>query len=177
MQCNAQDTEFRYTLQGEDMRLTRILVPYDGSKPSENALMQAIEIAKSFGSSDLILLHVIAEFPSYHLIDRPARSIKTGEKTSLSQYMKEVYELLQENAAEVLSRKKEQIKKSSDFEITTKIMRGHVSDTIIEYAKKENAELIVIGNTGRSGISRLRTLGSVSRSVSERAPCPVMIVH
>jgi nucleotide-binding universal stress UspA family protein len=157
---------------------TRILVPYDGSKPSEDALQQAVQIAKLFGgSSDLILLHVIAEFPSYHFIDRPARSIKTGEKIMLSQYLKEVYELMQENAADALSKKKDEIRKSSGFEIRTKVLTGHVSDTIIDFAKKENVDMIIIGNVGRSGISRLRTLGSVSRSVSERAACPVMIVH
>jgi len=40
---------------------------------------------------------------------------------------------------------------------------------------KEKIDLIIIGNVGRSGISKIRTLGSVSRSVSERAPCPAMI--
>jgi nucleotide-binding universal stress UspA family protein len=39
------------------------------------------------------------------------------------------------------------------------------------------ADLIVIGNVGRSGISKIRMLGSVSRRVGERAPCPVMIIH
>ena len=48
---------------------------------------------------------------------------------------------------------------------------------MIDFAEKEKADLIVIGNVGRSGISRIRTLGSVSRSVSERAPCAVMIIH
>jgi nucleotide-binding universal stress UspA family protein len=52
-----------------------------------------------------------------------------------------------------------------------------VSDTIIRIAEKEHVDLIVIGNVGRSGISKLKSLGSVSRGVSERAPCPVMITH
>ncbi len=157
----------------------KILVPYDGSKPASNALDHAVNIAKSAGRdrSDVILLHVIAEFPSYHFIDRPARSIKTGEKVMLSQYLKEVYELMEKSAADVLRKKKEEIKKLSDIEIKTKVLAGHVSDTIIDFARKEKVDIIVIGNVGRSGLSKVRTLGSVSRSVSERAPCPVMIVH
>jgi nucleotide-binding universal stress UspA family protein len=157
----------------------KILVPYDGSEPASRALDQAVNIAKSAGRDkpDVILLHVIAEFPTHHFIERPARSIKTGEKTTLSQYLKEVYELMGESAADALAEKKDEIKKSDDFEIKTKVLAGHVSDTIIEFARKEKVDLIVIGNVGRSGVSKLRTLGSVSRSVSERAPCPVMIVH
>ncbi|HXV46286.1 MAG TPA: universal stress protein, partial [Nitrososphaera sp.] len=108
---------------------------------------------------DVILLHVIAEFPTHHFIDRPARSIKTGEKTTLSRYLKEVYELMEESAVDALVEKSDAIKKSSDFEIKTKVLSDHISDTIIEFAKTENVNLIVIGNVGRASISRIKTLG------------------
>jgi nucleotide-binding universal stress UspA family protein len=155
----------------------KILVPYDDSEPSNKALDYAADIAKMSGGSEVILLYVIAEFPTYHFIERPARSIKTGEKITLSQYLKEVYELMEENANDVLDKKKEEIKKTVGLEIKTKLLTGHISNTIIDFAAKENVDLIVIGNVGRSGISKIRALGSVSRSVSERAPCPVMIIH
>ncbi len=129
------------------------------------------------GKSEVILLHVIAEFPTYHFIERPARSIKTGEKITISQYLKEVYELMEESANDVLDNKKEEVKKRAGLEIRTKLLAGHISNSIIDFAAKYEVDLIVIGNVGRSGISKIRTLGSVSRSVSERAPCPVMIVH
>lgn len=155
----------------------KILVPYDDSEPANRALDHASNIAKMSGQSEVILLYVIAEYPSYHFIERPARSIKTGEKTTLSQYLKEVYELIEERANDVLERKKEEIKKSVGIEIRTKILTGHISNTIIDFAAQEKIDLIVIGNVGRPGISKIRTLGSVSRSISERAPCPVMIIH
>lgn len=155
----------------------KILVPYDDSEPSNKALDHAAAIAKMSGGSEVILLYVIAEFPTYHFIERPARSIKTGEKITLSQYLKEVYELMEESANDVLDKKKEEIKKTAGLEIRTKLLTGHISHAIIDFAAKEKVDLIVIGNVGRSGISKIRTLGSVSRSVSERAPCPVMIIH
>jgi nucleotide-binding universal stress UspA family protein len=155
----------------------KILVPYDDSEPSNKALDHAAAIAKMSGGSEVILLYVIAEFPTYHFIERPARSIKTGEKITLSQYLKEVYELMEESANDLLDKKKEEIKKTAGLEIRTKLLTGHISNVIIDFAAKEKVELIVIGNVGRSGISKIRTLGSVSRSVSERAPCPVMIIH
>ena len=155
----------------------KILVPYDGSEPSDKALDHAVNIAKMSGKSEVILLYVIAEFPTYHFIERPARSIKTGEKTTVSQYLKEVYELMEESANYVLDKKKEDIKKTTGLEIGTKLLTGHISNSIIDFAAKEKVDLIVIGNVGRSGMSKLRSLGSVSRSVSERSPCPVMIVH
>jgi nucleotide-binding universal stress UspA family protein len=155
----------------------KILVPYDGSEPSDKALDHAVNIAKMSGKSEVILLYVIAEFPTYHFIERPARSIKTGEKTTVSQYLKEVYELMEESANDVLDKKKEDIKKTAGLEIGTKLLTGHISNSIIDFAAKEKDDLIVIGHVGRSGMSKIRSLGSVSRSVSERAPCPVMIIH
>jgi nucleotide-binding universal stress UspA family protein len=57
----------------------------------------------------------------------------------------------------------------------------HCSPTykILQFAEKHNVDLISIGNASRSGISRIKTLalGSVSRNVSERAQCPIMIAH
>jgi nucleotide-binding universal stress UspA family protein len=155
----------------------KILVPYDGSEPSDKALDHAVHIAKMSGKSEVILLYVIAEFPTYHFIERPARSIKTGEKTTVSQYLKEVYELMEESANDVLDKKKEDIKKTTGLEIGTKLLTGHISNSIIDFAAKEKDDLIVIGHVGRSGMSKIRSLGSVPRSVSERAPCPVMIIH
>jgi nucleotide-binding universal stress UspA family protein len=155
----------------------KILVPYDGSEPSDKALDHAVNIAKMSGKSEVILLYVIAEFPTYHFIERPARSIKTGEKTTVSQYLKEVYELMEESANDVLDKKKQDIKKTTGLEIGTKLLTGHISNSIIDFAAKEKDDLIVIGHVGRSGMSKIRSLGSVSRSVSERAPCPVMIIH
>ena len=38
-------------------------------------------------------------------------------------------------------------------------------------------DLIVIGNVGLSGISRIKALGSVSRDIVERAVCSVLVVH
>ena len=76
----------------------KIIVPYDGSEPSNKAVDHAVQIAKLTGlKSDVILLHVIEEFPTYHFIERPARSIRTGEKITLSQYLLEVYELMRQS--------------------------------------------------------------------------------
>ncbi len=159
----------------------KILVPYDGSGPADKALDQAVKIATSYDKENrpsVILLHVISEFPTHHFIERPARSPKTGQRTTLSRYLMEVYEMMEESADAALAKKKNEIKNANDFEIRTRVLAAaHVADTIIRIAEKEKVDLIVIGNVGRSGMSKIRTLGSVSRSVSERAPCAVMIIH
>jgi nucleotide-binding universal stress UspA family protein len=115
------------------------------AQPSDKALDHAVNIAKMSGKSEVILLYVIAEFPTYHFIERPARSIKTGEKTTVSQYLKEVYELMEESANDVLDKKKQDIKKTTGLEIGTRLLTGHISNSIIDFAAKEKVDLIVIG--------------------------------
>jgi nucleotide-binding universal stress UspA family protein len=113
------------------------------------------------------------------LLDRPLRS-KKGETVMLSEYVKQLYEEMQENARESLNKKQKEI----ETEVGSKVKVGSVvllgdsiSGKIIELAETDEIDLIIIGNVGLSGLSKLKTLGSVSRAVSERSPCPVLIVH
>ena len=62
------------------------------------------------------------------------------------------------------------------FNVGVEILYGSPVEKIIEFAKKEKVDVIVMGNIGLSGFSKLKVLGSVARSVSERAEVPVMIV-
>jgi nucleotide-binding universal stress UspA family protein len=55
----------------------------------------------------------------------------------------------------------------------TLITEGHVSSTILEFARKQPADLLVMGTHGQGGLERL-VLGSVTESVLRKAPCPVL---
>ena len=69
---------------------------------------------------------------------------------------------------------------SSNVPIQTKVIAestGSIVNNILNYADKEKVDLIIIGNIGLGGLSKFKALGSVSRSVSEKATCPVLIVH
>ncbi|MGA8842052.1 MAG: universal stress protein, partial [Nitrososphaeraceae archaeon] len=74
------------------MEFRRILVPHDGSKPSDKAIDSAIELAKMSNNSHIILLHVIPEMEIPPVLERPIRSRKTGETTTTTEYWKELYE-------------------------------------------------------------------------------------
>ena len=58
----------------------------------------------------------------------------------------------------------------------TAVVSGFAKDVIVQYAETVNAELIVVGTHGRSGLSRL-TLGSTAASVIEAASCAVLVVR
>jgi len=53
--------------------------------------------------------------------------------------------------------------------------RGEPKEVIIQQAKENNIDLLVLGQKGTSDLKRV-LVGSVSRYVSEKASCPVWIV-
>jgi nucleotide-binding universal stress UspA family protein len=146
----------------------KILVPYDGSEYSENAIHLAIDIAKAFEGSQVILLHVIPEIPVSPLYLGTIRSKKNGESLTLTAYLKEAYQEMKNNMTSKLQAK---IKTYADTGIAmdTKILIGSPSGKILEFVKDESVDLVVMGRAGLTGgIGRfMKAIGSVSRTVSE----------
>lgn len=160
------------------MPVRKILIPYDGSRHADRALDYAAMLAANLNADvQLILVHVVSSIPT-PVAFGTLRSEKTGRRVSMSEHMKELYEAMEESAKQMLEDKKRS-RAMSGFSLRTEIEYGKPADKIIEFAAKEKVDLIVIGSVGTgTKVSRMiRTLGSVSRAVSERAGCPVTIVH
>jgi nucleotide-binding universal stress UspA family protein len=81
-----------------------------------------------------------------------------------------------DNLRAVAKQRLEEAFRGFDLPGTTAVMPGTAADVIVHYAESVNAELIVVGTHGRSGLARL-TLGSTAASVIESAPCSVLIVR
>ena len=166
----------------------KILVPIDGSEPSNFAIEHAINLAKhckvdiyvTTTNASVLMLYVIPEMPiSIGFLEGPMRSPKTGELISFSNYVKEIYKLMKSNSEKKLTNLKNKYEHSG-ISIQTKVIadvKGSIIDNIIKYAEEEQVDLIVIGNIGLGGISKIKTLGSVSRSLAEKAMCPILILH
>lgn len=56
------------------------------------------------------------------------------------------------------------------------IWEGDPAESIVEAAKSEGADIIVVGSHGRAALGRA-LIGSVSDQVVRHAPCPVMVVR
>jgi nucleotide-binding universal stress UspA family protein len=153
----------------------KILVPYDGSKHAEFALSKAIYLAKLIKGSEVVILTVLEEVNTPTLIfDRKVRNYKTGEATTLSSYIKD----LQKDMRNKMTKRLNELRQRYDnsVQIRTLVSVGRPEDKIIECANNLHADIIVMGSRGLKGISKL-LMGSVSRKVSERVNCTVMIVR
>ncbi|MGH9976234.1 MAG: universal stress protein, partial [Nitrososphaeraceae archaeon] len=161
----------------------KILVPYDGSKQSDKALKKTIELTELIDKGgtriEINVLHVVAEIyvpPTLFDRDVNVKSKITGERLTSEQYLKEFYHKMKSKAMKMLETKKSNELESPNIMIRNYVIHGYPSDKILEFAKHQ-VNLIVIGSIGLTGFSRIKALGSVVRSISERANCPGMLVR
>ena len=59
------------------------------------------------------------------------------------------------------------------YQVTT----DNAANAILDYSKKNNIEVIIMGSRGLGGLKKIKVLGSVSRKVAENSTCSVMLVH
>jgi nucleotide-binding universal stress UspA family protein len=141
-------------------RLQTILVPVDFSECSTRALGLAHSLASQLGAAHVILIHVCLAPPDLErLVGRTHDPL---------------LDVLSERAIDDLERLLLGLQDdgiSAEFEV----QRGLPEAVVVDVAAKKEADLIIMGMHGRSGLSQV-FLGSVAERVVRTAPCPVMTV-
>lgn len=151
------------------MKIQRILVPHDLGQMSDRALLYAAELAGALGA-EVFLLHVID-------IDVPPAILLGADRAVIAKARRNIVSELQYRW-HAFAQDKVRLLSSKKLKATADMGSGSAADEILRYAKEEKVDLIVMGSRRLEGASKaLVALGSVARKVSERAPCPVMIVH
>lgn len=138
-----------------------ILVPIDGSDCS----LQALEVAARFAREQQARLTICT------VVDpAKAAAMAFGEASMAAACLDALDEegkaLVQDAAGRV------QIIWPSEVAV----LDGAPVDTIVDYARQADADLVIIGSHGRSGLQRL-FLGSVAEGVIRNAAMPVMVVR
>jgi nucleotide-binding universal stress UspA family protein len=137
-----------------------IVVGTDGSPSAVAAVRRAVEIAKGSGAR----VHLVTAYPDAPAYSEPISSSAKREPINLH----EVAESVAARAAGELA--------SQDIEVETYAQEGDPAQVIIEVALEHDADLIVVGARGLTGLQRF-LLGSVSSKLAHHAPCSVMIVR
>lgn len=141
------------------MVFKRVLVPFDGSEQAAKALDIAAALAKGEGA-ELTVLNV-AEYV-------PVPGSPTDTIYLIDQGIAQMQELTMKKAEHILSK--------HGVKAGMVAKKGHPADEILNYAKRQKMDLIIMGNRGMSGLERF-FLGSVSDSVAHHAHCAVLIVR
>jgi nucleotide-binding universal stress UspA family protein len=149
----------------------RILVPLDGSEPSNNALEHALGIAVKFGA-ELTLLAVVPKvmvpvFPDEGFGAAPVTAAK--DMARYQDRMKEIYENV------LVEARAKAEKEHPKLKVETVLREGRPSAAIVDIAENDGVDLIVMGSRGIGGITGW-ILGSTSSHVVDSCTKPILIV-
>jgi len=137
--------------------IKNILYPTDFSDRSEKAFQLACALARDY-EARLIILHV-AEPPAFITHGEMARALD-----HMDGYKEELKDKLRELQAP-----------DCTVVVARSLQQGDPAAEILRSAEETNADLIVMGTHGRTGLRRL-LMGSVAEQVVRRAGCPVLTV-
>lgn len=128
-----------------------LLVPMDDSDPARAALEYALEY---FPNAEITVCHAIDDLEAGYA-DQPSAAQADAEP--------EIFADAERIAAE------------HDTTIETQIVSGTAAEAILEFARENGIDGIVMGSKGRSGVSRV-LLGSIAEQVTRQADVPVTVV-
>jgi nucleotide-binding universal stress UspA family protein len=140
--------------------IRKLLVPVDFSETSRSALHYAVSLAKPF-KAEILLLHVVEP------VTAPAPDFMVTETVELALR-------LQEEAVRLLHQWR--IEVAGESVIKEVVRTGSPYYEIVEAADEHNADLIVLGTHGRTGLAHL-LLGSTAERVVHHSHCPVLVVR
>jgi nucleotide-binding universal stress UspA family protein len=142
----------------------KILVPVDGSPASARGLIEAVKLAKGLNAA-IRLVHIVNEFV-----------MDTAYAPAL--YHERLIESLREAGRKVLQDAEASVV-AQGLKPETQLLEtigGRAADAIVEEAKRQGADLIVMGTHGRRGVRRL-VMGSDAEIVLRNSPVPVLLVR
>jgi len=135
----------------------KILLATDGSEHSKRATENAIHIAKCSDGSRMEIIYVFDPNRAKSETLSNWNSVENDDKRK-----KRVVEV-------------EKMAKKAGIDYEIQILNGDPGPTIVEYANKNKADVVIIGSRGLNALQEF-VLGSVSHKVAKRANCPVLIV-
>ena len=148
----------------------KILVSHAGTPAGDEALKHAIHIAKS-DSSEIILLHVIEDFP--HV---PVFSLHASQVSKIKREIAMVTKDMKSVMEKAMLKRVETCQKN-EIKSHLKVVTGLPAEEILKIVKNQKIDLIVMAKRRKlKGIKGLLTLGSVSRKIVENTSCPVLMI-
>jgi nucleotide-binding universal stress UspA family protein len=141
-----------------------IVVGTDGSDTANQAVHQAVDLAKAIGA-------VVELVSAYEPV--PAQRLQEERRNAPEDVQwainprEDVDATLEEAAA---------VARVAGVTATVYPRQGDPADAILDVAEEREADLIVVGNKGMTGAKRF-LLGSVPNKVSHHAPCSVLIIR
>jgi nucleotide-binding universal stress UspA family protein len=155
-------------------QIKKILYATDLSKNSAYAYQYAMSMAEKYGA-EIVILHVVEPIPAAarHYIKIYVEEAKWEEKIRYEQEM--AVEGIQKRLEEFCKQESQDAPQCLALVSTILVRPGHPVEEILKAADEQQCDMIVLGTHGK-GFLRHTFLGSVARSVLDRARKPVFII-
>ncbi|WP_409304497.1 universal stress protein [Peribacillus sp. SCS-155] len=165
-----------------------ILVAFDGSEGGKKAIEWGVKVKKTVPDASLTIVHVSNEKVEQKTVGNASGFGITNDAMLLdptqipsllaseqsNAVLNQETHTVVKNSSSLAERTALAILRDNQVEGRFIILEGNPATCIPEYAAHEGADLIIIGNSGKSGLKKL-FLGSTSSTVAKEAHCPVLI--
>lgn len=138
----------------------KILIPLDGSPLAECVLPQVRNLAKGGMVGEVILINVV-EIPSEWVIEGfDFVALKNVNFNAAQEYLAKI-----ENTLSV-----------EGLSVRSVVLEGKIAETIVNYAKDQNIDLIAMATQGYTGLKQVM-FGSVALRVLHDAHAPILLIR
>ena len=161
--ANAKPEEAVAEVLEEDTerKIKHVLVPTDGSGQAFKALLKAIQVAEFYEARITLLMCVELE-----------QEVSAYEQVSMSGYIPS-----EMNAAAYDFLSDLMLVIPNEIKVKTRVEIGEPGENIIDIAKNDHCDLIVMGENGFGNFGKGNSIGSVAKYVKENAHCQVVLTE
>jgi len=141
--------------------INTVVIPIDFSSNMDKVVDFGLSIADTF-RAEVHFLHVVDDFKGYDMM-----LVHPSFKSMTNDLQQEANERMTQVVADYNKR---------ENSVIGHVAVGYAADEIIAYAKKIDADMIIIGTHGNKGLERI-LLGSTANQVVKNASCPVLVFN
>lgn len=145
--------------------IKNIVVPTDFSKNSNLAMQYALYLARML-DAEIFILHVID--------NGSLSSLKKSLVVSPPDQFRELFKIIRRNANQYMDKFMNKLN-TRGVKINKAIVRGVPFIEIVRHAKRKDADLIVMGTRGVTGLQSI-LIGSTAEKVVRKSYCPVLTI-
>jgi nucleotide-binding universal stress UspA family protein len=152
----------------DQLTLHAILLPVDGSSPSEVAIRYAEDLASTFDSR-IHLVRVVDTPSAYSMLSRHMETAVTGN------VLDEIVASMKREANEYVTEVAERLRRRG-LKVKPVVLEGYPADQLIDYERRGHFQLVVMATAGRAGVGRL-VFGSVAERMLKMGRSPVIMIR
>jgi nucleotide-binding universal stress UspA family protein len=151
------------------LSLKKILVPTDFSQQAEYAFQAALQLGR-IHDVEIQLVHVVDHSVGYLFTGHPIEQMTSPSQPDYLESWNQINEEAERRLQEQVSRQDIQ-----SYSLSYKVVWGNPYKGIAQQALEEQADLVVMGSKGASGMEEL-LIGSNAERMIRNAPVPVLVV-